>query len=267
MTNFQKKSKDRLTSGGMPFTLEVKGLRNPRVGGCHLRHGGDLRNFNADALYLFAGLREPVCESMPGATNSVFLTPYQARFFCAPKKGAREAMNSNDQRVRRSACAHTLHSCAAGRSFSRSKRRQSIFTSNPAPCTAGDTSGGMKSPARGSAGGFSTANATSIVSSIGDAMNLFQRLIDPAPRRSRGRRLRGFIPAAVAKAVPSEQQQFPFPKALRAVFILVVLVGVPYGTVGSENAALAESPDVAILAEAEQEINAGNNRADQQSSY
>lgn len=35
----------------------------------------------------FADLREPTCVNMPGTTIDVFLTPDQARFFCAPKKG------------------------------------------------------------------------------------------------------------------------------------------------------------------------------------
>ena len=168
MTKFQKKSKDRLTSGGSPFILKIKDLINPIKGGSHLRHGGDLRS-QTQSPCIFAGLRELCRETGMGTTFDVFITPYQARFFCAPKKGAREAINSNDQRIRRSACAHTLHSRTAGRSFSRSKRRRSIFTFNPVPCTAGGTNGGMKFPARGSAGGFSTASATSIVSSTGDA--------------------------------------------------------------------------------------------------
>ena len=115
--------------------------------------------FTAQTHCIFAGLRELSCESMTGTTIDVFLTPYQARFFCAPKKGAREAMNSNDRIDRRSRwiASTLLHPGAARTSCLRSKKRPGIFTASHARFTAGAAGNRTPSPASRSPDGSSTA--------------------------------------------------------------------------------------------------------------
>ena len=114
--------------------------------------------FTAQTHCIFAGLRELSCESMTGTTIDVFLTPYQARFFCAPKKGAREAMNSKSLITRRLIqCTYPLHPGAARTSCLRSKKRPGIFTASHARFTAGAAGNRTPSPALRSPDGSSTA--------------------------------------------------------------------------------------------------------------
>lgn len=102
MPNFNRKNrKSRLTAGQARAIVKAKGLRNPSNSGRCLRHGGKLRNNHKHTCIVFAGLREPVRVIVWGASIAVFLTPSQARFFYAPKKG-RKSGNSNDQSNRRS---------------------------------------------------------------------------------------------------------------------------------------------------------------------
>ena len=103
MKNFGKNYESRLTDGAACAIVMAKGLRNPRNSGRCLRHGGDLRIFVSIPELYFAGLREPVRETVPGAAVDVFVTPYQARSFCVLTKHS-ESGNSNDQVNRRSTC-------------------------------------------------------------------------------------------------------------------------------------------------------------------
>ena len=69
--------------------VKTSGLRNPTLQAAIGPSAGAIPHFfNSN---LFAGLRERSCVIMAGTTCSVFLTPEQARFFCAPKKGAKKA--------------------------------------------------------------------------------------------------------------------------------------------------------------------------------
>lgn len=115
--------------------------------------------FTAQTHCIFAGLRELSCESMTGTTIDVFITPYQARFFCAPDKGAREAMNSNDRIDRRSRwiASTLLHPGAARTSCLRSRKRPGTCGASRARFTAGVVPSGIPFPALRSPDGISTA--------------------------------------------------------------------------------------------------------------
>lgn len=135
------------------------GLRNPTLSGSRSVNGGDFLTFYAQTHCIFAGLREPACESMAGTSQCVFLTPYQARFFCAPKKGAREAMNCNDRSLRRSRwiASTLLHPRAARTSCLRSRKRPGTCGASRARFTAGVVPSGIPFPALRSPDGISTA--------------------------------------------------------------------------------------------------------------
>lgn len=92
-----------LTGGAACAIVMKKGFKTPVVSGRCLRHGGDLRIFVSIPGLYFAGLREPMRETVPGAAYDVFLTPYQARSFCVLKKHS-ESGNVNDRNIRRSTC-------------------------------------------------------------------------------------------------------------------------------------------------------------------
>ena len=84
--------------------------------------------YNSDALYLFADLREPACESMSGMSGVMFLTPDQVRFFCARRK-ARKSITLKTSNIRRhhvKTCNRVRAGVTSGPSHSTSNpRRQS----------------------------------------------------------------------------------------------------------------------------------------------
>lgn len=115
-----------MTGGVACAIVMVKGLVNPVVSGRCLRHGGDLRIFVSIPGLYFAGLREPVRETVPGAAYDVFTTPYQARSFCALVKHS-ESGNVNDRNVRRSTCT----AVSSRRNFNSSPDGSSSGVSTP----------------------------------------------------------------------------------------------------------------------------------------
>ena len=115
-----------LTGGVACAIVMVKGLVNPVVSGRCLRHGGGLRIFVSIPGLYFAGLREPVRETVPGAAYDVFTTPYQARSFCALVKHS-ESGNVNDRNVRRSTCT----AVSSRRNFNSSPDGSSSGVSTP----------------------------------------------------------------------------------------------------------------------------------------
>ena len=77
------------------------GLRNPATSGSLRRHGGDFRTaIRSIALYSWAGLRVPSCESMAGVTCCTFLTPSQVRLLCTGRR--KPGKTGNDLTTRRS---------------------------------------------------------------------------------------------------------------------------------------------------------------------
>lgn len=109
-------SNARLTAERTDAIVKAKGLRNPHDSGRCLRHGGKLRNNHKHTCIVFAGLREPVRVIVRGASIVVFLTPYQARSFYAPKKGTKGG-NNNDRNDRRSYYARHASTAIAPNSF------------------------------------------------------------------------------------------------------------------------------------------------------
>ena len=143
------------------------GFKNPSIAAAAPSTVATSLLCTAQTHCIFAGLREPACESMAGTTIDVFLTPYQARFFCAPQKGAREAMNCNDRIDRRSRwiASTLLHPGAARTSCLRSRKRPGIFTASHARFTAGAAGNQTPSPASKSPDGSSTAAPILTISS------------------------------------------------------------------------------------------------------
>lgn len=126
MKNFGKNYESRLTGGANRAIVMKKGFKNPNDSGRCLRHGGDLRIFVSIPGLYFAGLREPVRETVPGASIVVFLTPYQARSFCVLKKHS-ESGNVNDRNDRRSTCT----AVSSHRNFNSSPDGSSSGVSTP----------------------------------------------------------------------------------------------------------------------------------------
>ena len=103
MNIFQTKSNNRLKMSLSSAKLSLLGLITHANSGSRAVNGGDLRFFSAEThCIIFAGLREPSCESTRGTTVCVLSTPSQARFFCARDKAQeRHSINglqTGDQR-------------------------------------------------------------------------------------------------------------------------------------------------------------------------
>ena len=151
-------SKQRLKNSRCGATVKTLGVETHVASGSRsVNSAHDSRNsYYSGALY-FADLRELACVSMPGTARNVFLTPDQARFFCARRK-AQEEHNINDRiRGGQRRCAHELYPRPARRSFSRSAKPQTICTASHALFTAGAAGNQTPSPASKSPDGSSTA--------------------------------------------------------------------------------------------------------------
>lgn len=92
MRNFRKNVNHGLKTGEDGNTVKASGVETHDISGSRsVNSAHDFPYFyNSDALYLFADLREPACVSMSGMSGVMFLTPDQARFFCARRKARKE---------------------------------------------------------------------------------------------------------------------------------------------------------------------------------
>jgi hypothetical protein len=94
-------NKAEMTSGKKIASFSVPGLA---FGICHAivmacgRKNPASKRIKTHVSVVMAGLRERSCEIMTGTTTGVFLTPDQARFFCAREK-AQEKHTENTSPV------------------------------------------------------------------------------------------------------------------------------------------------------------------------
>lgn len=103
----QKKFQMRFDFSGKRKYRKDMGVETRTNSGSHHRHGGGFYSIptRTHCIY-FADLRERSCVITTGTTIGVFLTPDQARFFCARRK-AQEKHNINDLTNRRSRMSET----------------------------------------------------------------------------------------------------------------------------------------------------------------
>lgn len=92
MKNFEKNVNHGLQLRDCHANVRALGVETHDISGSRsVNSAHDFPYFyNSDALYLFADLREPACVSMSGMSGVMFLTPDQARFFCARRKARKE---------------------------------------------------------------------------------------------------------------------------------------------------------------------------------